>query len=193
MTKGLIITLGILGSFVLVLALFGFGYLGFTNDANQAELGIKAQYEENQNVYDNGWKKIQEVAQVPTQQVAAMKDVYMSAIQGRFGANGSQAMFQAFKEAEINIDQSTFKKVQQVIEEFRNKFEQRQTEMISRKQSYLTMLQATTSGRIYNTIGGYPRIDLDKYAKIITSDQTDTTFREKKADSLDVFGNKKKP
>jgi len=192
MNKGLIVTLGILGAFALLFVVLIGGYFGFTNQANQFENGIKAQYDDNQNVYDNGWKKVVEIAQVPTQQVKDLKDVYLKAISGTYGANGSTAMFQAMRERDINIDQSTYKKVQQVIEEFHNKFEERQTEMVSRTQQYTNYITATTSGRLWNNFCGYPHIDMNKYAKLVTSDQTDETFKTKKAGQLDVFGNKTK-
>ena len=192
MSKLLIVTLGTLGAVALLAVVLISGYFSFSNQCAQFEIDIKAQYAENQNVYDNGWKKVVEIAQVPTQQVAALKDVFLGAISGRYGANGSQAMFQMMKEADINIDQSTYKKVQQVIEEFHNTFQQRQSEMVNRARIYQSYIHASTSGRLWNSFLGYPKIDMDKYTTLVTSDQTQQVFTDKKSGPLDVFGTGKK-
>jgi len=188
--KILMIVGGVFAAIALVAVMLVFGFLGFQNEANRFENDIKAQYAENQNVYDNGFKKVMEVASVPTAQVAAMKDVYMGAISGTFGPNGSQAMFQAFTAHQINIDQSTFLKVQTVIEEFRNKFEQRQSEMVDRTRSYENFRTTSTSSRIYNSLAGYPKIDMEKYGKLVTSAQTQDAFTTKQAAPLQVFPTK---
>jgi hypothetical protein len=188
MGKGLIVTFGILGALALLAVFFISGYFGFSNQCNQYENNIKAQYSENQNVYDNGWKKVVEIAQVPQQQMAAMKDLYMGMISGRYGQDGSKAMFQMMKEANPNVDQSTYTKVQQTIEEFHNKFEQRQSEMVERTRQYQNYITASTEGRLWNSFLRYPKIDMVKYTTVVTSDQTQQTFTDKKAGPLDVFG-----
>lgn len=188
MTKFLIIAGGILGSIAVLGLILLFGYIEFTNTANRLENGIKAQYSENQNVYDNGWKKVTEVAQVPQAQVAALKEVYMGAISGTFGPNGSQALLQAFQVHQINIDQQTYVRIQQVIEEFRNTFQQRQSEMVSRTQNYENYLTATTSGRFFNMLAHYPHIDMEKYTKLVTSQKTEDVFKSKKDEALTIPG-----
>lgn len=188
MNKLMIVAAGIFGAMALLGLMLIFGYIDFTNTANRFENGIKAQYSENQNVYDNGWKKVTEVAQVPQAQVAALKDVYMGAISGTFGANGSQALLQAFQVHQINIDQQTYVRIQTVIEEFRNAFQQRQSEMVSRTQAYENFLTATTSGRFYNMLGNYPHIDMEKYTKLVTSQKTEDVFKSKQDEALTIPG-----
>src|SRR3989338_3692982 len=86
--KGLAV-FGVLG--VLSLMLF-VGYIRFGNTANQYENGIKAQYKDNQNVYDNGWKEVKEKAQVPDMYTDDLKKVYDGVMRGRYGEKGSQAL-----------------------------------------------------------------------------------------------------
>lgn len=190
MGKGIAIVGGVLGSFVLVALFAVFGYVGFSNDANKFEVDIKAKYTDNQNVYDNGWKKVTEVAQVPAMQTASLKDLYDATMKGRYGADGSKAMFQFIKEQNPNLDQSTFIKIQQDIEAFRNEFASNQTRLVSQKQQYETFLTATTSGRFYNMIGSYPHIDLSKF-DIVTSDKTQQDFATKRAEPLQLAPVKK--
>lgn len=183
MTKALTVVLGVVGLFVVSTLLLVFGYIGFSNDANKFEVDIKAKYADNKNVYDNGWKKVTEVAQVPALQVDALKELYSATMTGRYGANGSKAFLQFIKEQNPNLDQSTFVKIQQDIESFRNEFQSNQTALVSRKQSYETFLTATTSGRFYNMVGSYPHIDLTKF-DIVTSDKTEKTFDTKRDEPL---------
>ena len=171
---------------VVLLALVGFlamGYVGFGNDSNRFENQIKAKYTDNQNVYDNGWKKVKEMAQVPDMQTEAFTKIYDGVMKGRYGANGSQALLQFIKEQNPNLDQQTFVKIQVAVEDFHNEFQANQTQLVSIKQSYANYLTATTSGRFYNMVGNYPRIDLTKY-DIVTSDKTQQDFDTKKAPEL---------
>jgi hypothetical protein len=173
----------ILGVVILLGVFLGLGYVGFSNDTNRFENQVKAKYTDNQNVYDNGWKKVKEMAQVPDMQVAGLKAIYDGVMKGRYGANGSQALLQMIKEDNPKLDQQTYIKIQIAVEDFHNEFQANQTQLISVKQSYENYLTATTSGRFYNTFGKYPHIDLAKF-DIVTSDKTQKDFDTKKADEL---------
>lgn len=177
-----------LAVFALVLVLgssFCFGYIGFGNTANNFENQITAQFSQNKNVYDNGWKKVREVAQVPDMYADKVKEVFVASIQGRYGDGGAKATFLALKEANPQIDASLYAKVQLVVEQFHDQFEQNQARLISIKQEYQNYLNATTSGRFYNNLGHYPRLDLSKY-EIVTSDKTETDFTNRKAAELNL-------
>lgn len=180
--KALLITLGVLALLILVAAN---GYLDFSNAANNFENQITHQWDNNRNIYDNGWKKVQEVAQVPELYAAKVKEVFVAAIQGRYGNNGAQQTFLALQEANPSIDSSVFVRIQQVVEEFHNQFEQSQTRLISIKQEYANLRTATTSGRFYNMFSHYPHIDLTKY-DIVTSDKTEHDFETKRAPVLEI-------
>jgi len=175
--------IGIGAVLVIFAAVMVNGYLDFSNSANNFENQINAQYKQNQNVYDNGWKKVQEVAQVPEMYTESVKKVFVSAIQGRYGANGATATFAAIQEANPNIDSSLFLRVQQVVEDFHNRFEESQKRLLSIKQEYDNLRTATTGGRLYNTFGHYPHLDLTKF-DIVTSDETESAFQTKKAGAL---------
>src|SRR5271166_6007369 len=184
---------------VLVLLVGGFflGYIGWSNDANGFEADIPAQYTQMKNSYDNGWKKVVEIAQIPTMQQNAYKDVYDGVMKGRYGANGSQAMLQFIKEQNPTLDPALYTKIQQTIETFHDQFQASQTQIIAFKQSYNKLISATTEGRIYNMIGGYPHIrcgvpagSADDY-QIVTSDKTQTDFQNHKSEPLNLLQPKK--
>lgn len=174
--------------FALILVLgggFAMGYVGFGNTANGFENQIKAQFDQNKNVYDNGWKKVREVAQVPDMYADKVKEVFVASIQGRYGNDGAKATFLALQEANPQIDASLYAKIQLVVEQFHDQFEQNQQRLISIKQEYQNFLTATTSGRFYNNIAGYPKLDLTKY-EIVTSDKTETDFAKHRASELNL-------
>lgn len=185
MTKFAIIGAATAGLVVFAAVTLGLGYLGFSNTANGFETDIKAKYTNNRNVYDNGWKKVKEVAQIPDMQVEALQKVFETAITARYGKDGSKALFQFLVEQNPNLDQSTFIKIQQDVEAFRIEFASNQTGLVSQKQAYERFLTATTEGRFYNTFAGYPRIDLTLY-DIVTSEKTEREFKSKKAEPLQL-------
>lgn len=166
-------------------ALIGFGYVGFQNDAARFEIALTAQLEDNKNIYDNGWKEVKEMAQVPKVQEQALEKLYVSALKAR---NYGGEVVKFIQENNPTLDQSTFLKIQASIEKFRSRFAQAQTEIISKKQAYGNFLTASTSGRFYNSVAGalggaYPRVDMSKFI-IVTSEQTDSDFQRHKSEPL---------
>lgn len=176
--------LGFLSTFftVAIAGLLVIGYFEFTSTAREFENGIEAQYKENQNVYDNGYKKVVETAQVTHVQSDQIKEVYGEVMRG---LRGSESLMLALGQFNPNIDQQTYKEIQKVIVSFRNDFAQRQRELIARKNEYKNFLTVNWQGRFYNTFSGYPMIDLDKF-DIVTSAKTRDAFESKIDQPLEI-------
>ena len=197
-TVGIISALVVAGLFLVVCG-YTLGYVGFRNKAQAYEVDIPAQYTEMQNVYDNGWKKVVEVAQVPAMQMEQTKQLYGAVMEGRYGAGGSKAFVQFIKEQNPNLSPEIYVKIQRTIEAFHDNFQASQTNLIARKQEYGKFVTATTDSLFYNWIGNYPHIKVgiplgskDDF-QIVTSDKTQTDFQQHKADPLDLSkGTKKK-
>jgi hypothetical protein len=173
---------------IAALAVFGIGYAGcalsFRSDCVAAEAGIKAQYKQNQNNYDNMWKKFKEMAQVPEMYVEDLRKVYDSAIGKRYGENGSQAAIQFIQEHNPNFDAGMYAKLQSAIEAGRNGFEADQKQLIDKKRQYEVLLGGTKA-LFVGFWFGFPRIDLDQH-DIVTSEATQDVFKEKKSDEIDL-------
>lgn len=165
-----------IGAFVLVCGVTTCGTVVSTNNSCvRQEQGLKAQYTQNQNNYDNYFKKLKEVCQVPEMYASDLKSVYQAAIQGRYGPDGSKAVFSFIKEHNPSFDASLYKQIQQVIEAGRNDFETNQKLLIDKKRVYETYLGEFPSGT-FAMLLGFPKMNLDDI-KIITSVETDAAFK----------------
>lgn len=152
------------------------------NELVAQEQGLQAQYDQNRNAYDNMFKKFQEVSQVPEMYASDLKKVYDSAIQNRYGKDGSKAMFQWIQEHNPTFDSSMYRQIQQVVEAGRNSFEAEQKMLLDKKRVYLTQLNQFPTSFVARLLG-FPKIDLKKI-DIVTSDDTEKAFTTKKADPI---------
>ncbi len=183
-----VIGFSILGVAVLLAVVFLGTALSYRSDCVRLENRVVAQYKQNQNNYDNMWKKFKEMAQVPEQYVEDMKKIWGDTMKGRYGEQGSQAVFQFIREHNPQLDAAVYTRLQAAIEAGRNGFAADQQQLIDIKREYATLLQGNTA-LFVGWMFGFPKIDLDKY-DIVTSDQTEDAFKKKKADEVDIFNRK---
>lgn len=156
--------------------------VGTYNDCVAQEAGLKAQYAQNKNNYDNYFKKLKEVAQVPDMYINDLNKVYTSALQGRYGEGGSKAVFQFISEHNPQVDGSIYRQIQQVVEAGRNDFEQNQKQLLDKVRVYEITLQ-TFPNSVLARVLGFPRVDLSQF-KIVTSDETEHTFETGKSEPI---------
>mgnify|MGYP001605686954 FL=1 len=182
MGKGLAIFLAL----ILVIAIVGFSVvgavIGFNNTAVKMENGVKAQYDQNKNNYDNYFKKLKEVVQVPEMYIEDMKKLWDGVMTGRYGKEGSKAMFQWIQERNPKVDASLYNKVQDVIEGGRNSFEADQKMLIDKKREYENLLGVFPNSFLAGFLG-FPKINLADYA-IVTSGETEEIFKTKKSEPI---------
>ncbi len=175
----------IVGLVVVVLAVgCGAGAIGKYNTLVQQEQSITAQYTQNQNNYDNFVKAVLETAQVSQSYAEDLKVVFEAAISGRYGDNGSQAVFQWITEQNPQLDARLYVQVQQVIEGGRRSFQTEQKLLIDKKNEYEVSLRSFPTN-IYAQVFGFPKIDLTKYG-IVTSNRTEEAFKTGKDEAIEV-------
>lgn len=162
---------------VAVLAFVGIGsYISNYNYGNEAEKQIKAEYTNMENILAQGGLKVKEVAQVPGMMADDLARVSRDAMTGRYGDKGSQAVVQWIQENYPGqLSPTLYVQIQQVIEAFRDKFQNEQTKFIDTKRSYETNLGYFWKG-LWLRIAGYPKIDLEKF-KIISSGAAQDAFK----------------
>lgn len=167
-----------------LVALVGFivmSYVSAHNTANAFEQQIKAVYSNNQNVLASYSQKVVEAAQVPTMMTDDIVRVTREAIGGRYGPDGSKAVFQMLREQNPQLDPQLYRKVQQLVESGRDEFKNSQTRLIDVKRSYETALGTFMQGK-FMRMAGYPTINLDDY-KIVVNDRTENAFKTGKESS----------
>lgn len=175
--KTLFAVLGVIG--VLIAVVVG-SYVSAYNYGNTAENEIKAIWENNQNILAQYTQKVQEAAQVPGMMKDDVKEVVTAALSGRYGADGSKAVFQWINEQNPTVDAQLYRKIQQIIEAGRDEFKMSQTRLIDAKRAYSTNLGFLWKG-MWMRIAGYPKINLDDY-KAISNDYATKAFATGKED-----------
>lgn len=184
MTKSTIIALSIVGVVLFLGLIAACSIVSFNNSCVSQEQGIIAQYDQNRNNYDNYFKKLKEAAQVPDMYTEDLLKLYDKAMTGRYGEEGSQAIFQWLKEQNPTLDASIYKKIQDIIEAGRNSFEADQKMLIDKKRAYVTYISIFPNS-VFASLLGFPKIDLTKYG-IVTSEETEKAFKDKKSEPVDL-------
>lgn len=167
MSMGMKILLGMGVLFAVVgLSLAG-TMISVKNTCVANEKGIEAQYEQNQSNLAGYTNKIMDMVQVPDMAKNAVKELTTAAIQGRYGENGSQAVFQMIHENNPTMDPSLYKQLMQAMESGRNAFDVDQKTLIDKCRVYDTYTEQFPQS-IFVAFFGYPRYDRTKCKPVIT-------------------------
>lgn len=185
-SKGNTLALAIMGGIVgliLVMAVTAVvTYVTNYNYGNRMENVIKAEYSNMENILATYSQQVAEAAQIPSMQTEDLRAIFTDTLAARYGEGGSQAAFQWLREQNPQLDQSTYLKIQQMIEAGRNKFQNAQTKFIDTKKIYETDLGYLWKG-FWLQLAGYPKIDLDYYV-IISSGHAQNAFETKVDDGI---------
>jgi hypothetical protein len=177
--KAALITMGVVLGLIVM---FGISYAGAYNTANRLETGVKAAWTSNQNVLAQYSNKIAEAAQIPAMQRDDLKDVVTAALDARYGADGSKAMFQFIKEQNPTIDSTVYTQLQRMMEAGRDDFRLAQDKLIDQKRVYETKLGSLWTGTMMG-VAGFPRVPLDTY-NIVINNRTEDAFKTGKEEAI---------
>lgn len=150
------------------------------NSFVRIENNIVTAYDESKNVHSNYVLRIQEMAQVPKMATKQLSEIIKASNEGRYGADGSKAVFQFLKEQNPNIDQSLFTNIQKEMVGGRLDFQSKITRVIDNKKVAYNMLDDTVGGFILKDILGMPRKNIgydggkDDYPVIMSETSVET-------------------
>lgn len=170
-------------SFIFV-TLFGIGALNFFNTSTTLMTTYEAKIDANRADFDNTWKTIRQVAQVPDKYKNDFQGVYETYMQARQGGNTGRGELLSFlTEAVPQYDaQQLYVKVQTVVEAKRESWTMRQKELRDLKREHDTLLR-TFPGVFYNTFVGHTELE----TIIITSTKTEEVFETRMDNDTNLF------
>lgn len=196
--------LAIVAGVALILGIAGvFSAISWHDDAVAKEEGVKAQFRDNQNEYDNFWKKVQETAQVPQQYKDDFKELLAAETTAKYGKDGSQATMQWFTDRNIQFSDTMHVKLMNIIEAGRDSFKRGQTLLLDKQKVFSTSTkkfwgrQLAGFWEIPSELTGplAPTKDLDGDGKltvldypIVTSKRTNEAFASGEDEAINVFG-----
>ena len=166
-STGAVIGLGFAGFILAILIVAATSYISANNYGARIEAQLNAEYDNNQNILAQGQQKVLEAAQVPAMYKDDFKELIAADIQGRYGPNGSQATFQWLKERELNVDAQLYRKIQQLVESYRDEFKNSQTKMIDVRRQYEAEQGLFWRG-MWLRIADFPKVDMTKFKPIVT-------------------------
>lgn len=167
---GIVTVAGFLG----VAAIAGASWYSAAKLGNRLENSVIAQYDVSRNTLAQMGLKIAEAAQVPAMYRDDVAAVATATIEGRYGAEGSKALFQMLTEQNPTLDPTVYIQLQQMIESSRNDFKTTQDKFTDVKRTYNVALGSPWQG-FWMGVAGYPKIDLTKY-EIVTSVRAEAIF-----------------
>ena len=185
--KSIIITTIVsLLSLVIVIGLFLFySSVRGHNMANEYESLIMADRKEVLSLISGYSNKIREMAQVSNKYAADFEKIYRSALEGRYGPDGSKAAFQWLQEKNPELDSSMYTGIHRAMEAGRDKIDNAQKKLIDDRRGYITA-QGTYWTGMWIAKAGYPKINLDEY-DIIISNYAKTAGETGIDDGITVF------
>lgn len=172
--SGVIAILSILGLMFAGMFFVVAMYIKYHNLGVTFEKRLEGTWQENKVVLNTYTTKVQEVAQVPGMMRDDLGKVIEQTFQGRYGSDGSKAVFQFIQEQNMNLDPQLYRQIQQVMEAGRNDFQTSQKVLIDVKMNYQAALDYAWSG-FWLGVAGYPKLDLTKY-NIVTLGEVEAKF-----------------
>ena len=149
-------------------------YISAYNMGNRMQQNIIATDDNNRNILAQYGNRVSEAAQIPAMQRDDLTQVVTAALEGRYGDDGSQAVFQWIQEQNPQIDSTVYIQLQRIIEAGRIEFANAQTQLVDQRRVYETALGSFWTGTWLN-IAGYPSINLDEY-QIVSTSRADDAF-----------------
>lgn len=184
MNKSIIIGLGVIGTILILIIMLAGSAIGFHNQEVRLRNLITNKLSDNKNQMDKMWKTISQTTQVTDEQKKALVEIYSSYAQNR--GTGGGTLVKWVKEAIPNVDQTTFRNLQNIITSERDGFAMRQKEILDFKREHDNLLD-TFPNNIWAAVLNRQKINVT----IVTSSRTEKAFESGADDDVSLRGNNK--
>jgi hypothetical protein len=158
------------------------GAFSYRQECVALEARLQAQEESNKSSLATHINVVRELAQVPEMYRDDLVKVTEASMKGRYGADGSEAVFQFIQEHNPNFDSSLYAKIETAIEAGRTRFDADQRQLMDIKREYEVGLKGNDSV-FYGMWFHYPTIDLSQF-KVVTNAETDKAFASGQSEPL---------
>jgi hypothetical protein len=164
-------------------AMLAVAAVGFHN----TEVALKTQYEAktdaNRADFDNTWKTIAQVAQVPQQYKTDFQEIFVGIMDARYQqAAGDGTLMRWIHEQNPSFDSSLYGKIQTVVESKREAWTTRQKELRDVKREHDQLLRQFP-GAFYNIFLARDELPV----VLVTSDKTEDAFTTGADEDVDLF------
>ncbi len=183
MSKGLIISLGILGVLVVTAIICGSYFVSTMNSEVGLRNTISAKMQDNESEFDNMFKKISQVAQVSSKQMESLKSVFNEHATARSGKGGQGGTIMTWiQESVPDVDTQVFTNLQNISTSSRERWTMRQKDLIDFKREHDNLLDKFPSNLVCSMLGK-EKIEI----QIITSTRAKEAMKTGKDDNIEVF------
>lgn len=138
--------------------------ISYQNAYERIDQDILSQYKKVESNYEKMSRVILQQAGIVNKYSTDFKDIYKGMMQGRYGKDGSKAMFQWIKEQNPQIDAGVYKKLMTTVEAQRTGFD--------RMQSKIAMMVAESNKMLKTAPSKWFVDGIIKEAKIVSSSNT---------------------
>lgn len=185
-SKILIIISAVVGIAILLSIIVTVSVIGTLNREADLHVLIDNKQKDNENEFDNMWKKIAKTAQVPEAYKNSLKDIVVGNAQARAlgGGGKSGALATWIQESVPNVDKlgDTYVNLMNIITSSQDAFTFRQKELLGLNTTHNQMFRHVVEGAILRTAGRK-----ETEVQIVTSTKTEQTFKTGKDDDVNVF------
>lgn len=176
------VALSLLVGLVAICGIVAISYISAYNFGNRMEMLLTATLDNNRNILAQYGNRVAEAAQVTEMQRDDLTAVITAALEGRYGDDGSRAVFQFIQEQNPQIDSSVYVQLQRIIEAGRIEFQNSQTVLLDQKRIYQTGLGSFWQGT-WLSVAGYPKTDLSKI-EIVSTVRANEAFDTKVEEAI---------
>jgi hypothetical protein len=159
-------------------------FVSTLNTEARLRTAIEAKQTDNTSEFDNMWKKISQVAQVPAQKKEALMEIFNSHAKARSGGQKGGSLALWIKESVPNVDLKVFDNLQNIIVASRDRWTIRQKELIDLNRERTQMFRTIPSNIFLVVVG---RQEGDVEITVVTSSRTENAFQTGKDDDVNLF------